>query len=103
MDVVSLSGKVLFSSEKTTITEVLMEAVKKKTNLFGANLGGADLRGADLRGANLGGADLWGANLQGANLGGADLRGANLGEVKIFVGEEANLILALGIKITKKK
>ena len=83
LQIKTLAGKVLFESEKTTLKEVLEEAVNRGAylggaNLEGANLKGADLRDADLEGANLRGADLEGANLEGANLRGADLEGANL-------------------------
>ena len=48
-----VSGKVLFSSEKKTLKEVVIEAVGKKADLRGAYLEGADLTGADLEGADL--------------------------------------------------
>ena len=48
-----VSGRVLYVSEKTTLKEVVVEAVSK----------GAYLRGADLRGANLSGTDLFEADL----------------------------------------
>ena len=60
---------VLFSTEAETLKEAVEEAVRK-----GTNLGGADLRGANLGAANLGGAGLGGANLGGANLYGAKIR-----------------------------
>ena len=77
----SVLGDVLFELEKenNTLKHTLIEAVKDKYNLRGADLGGADLGGAYLGGANLVGADLRGADLGGANLGGADLGGAYLG------------------------
>ena len=79
-----------YESEKNTIKETVVNAVKSGANLCGAdlydadlrdaNLCGADLRGANLCGADLRGADLYDANLRGAYLRGADLRGANLGD-----------------------
>ena len=62
---------------------VILEAVKQKKELSGADLSGADLSGADLSGADLSWANLSGANLSGAdlswaNLSGADLSGADL-------------------------
>ena len=84
-----------YESEKNTIKETVVNAVKSGANLRGAdlrdadlydaNLRGADLYDADLRdanlcGADLRGADLYDANLRGAYLRGADLRGANLGD-----------------------
>ena len=60
----------------------LCDANLRSANLSGANLRDADLRCANLCGANLYGADLRGADLRGANLYGADLRGANLRDAK---------------------
>ena len=64
------TGSVVFeyTKEGNTITETVLDAIRR----------GADLRGADLRGADLYGADLYGADLYGANLRDADLRCANL-------------------------
>ena len=83
MDILSITGQVLFSAAATIIKDALVEAVKKGVNLDcadlrGANLCGADPRSANLRSANLCGADLRSANLRSANLCGADLCGANL-------------------------
>ena len=94
------TGSVVFeyTKEGNTITETVLEAIRRgadlcdtdlcdadlrDADLCGANLRGADLRDADLcdadlRDANLRGANLRGADLRGANLRGADLRGANL-------------------------
>ena len=71
------TGTVLFEYEKedNTVKDTLIEAVKNRAYLGGADLGGAYLRGADLRGAYL-----RGAYLRGAYLGDADLRGADLGD-----------------------
>ena len=98
------TGSVVFeyTKEGNTITETVLDAIRRgadlrdanlrdanlcdaelcDANLCGANLCGADLRGADLCGANLCGADLRCADLRGANLYGADLRGANLRDAK---------------------
>ena len=88
------AGKVLFESEKTTLKEVLEEAVNRgaylgdadlrDAYLEGANLRDADLEGADLEGANLRDADLEGAYLRGADLRGADLRDADLEGVDFY-------------------
>ena len=69
------TGSVVFeyTKEGNTITETVLDAIRR-----GANLCGADLYGANLYGSNLYGADLRGANLYDANLRDADLRGANL-------------------------
>ena len=84
------TGSVVFeyTKEGNTITETVLEAIRRGANLRDANLRDADLRDADLRGADLRDADLCGAylcgaylrgaNLYGADLRGADLRGANL-------------------------
>ena len=66
-----------YMKEGNTITETVLDAIRR-----GANLRDADLRDADLRGANLCDADLRGANLRDADLRGADLRGANLRDAK---------------------
>jgi len=78
MKIVSIQGKVLYDSEKESMKDALVDAVKSGANIRGANLVVANLRGADLRDADLICADLRGANIRGANLYGADLRGANL-------------------------
>ena len=74
------TGSVVFeyTKEENTITETVLEAIRRGANLCGADLRGADLRGADLRGADLRDADLCNADLRGADLCGADLRGADL-------------------------
>ena len=94
------TGAVVFeyTKEGNTITETVLEAIRRGANLSDADLSDADLRGADLRCANLSdanlsdadlrGADLRcanlsGANLSGANLSDADLRGANLSDADL--------------------
>lgn len=98
------TGSVVFeyTKEGNTITETVLDAIRRGADLHSAdlcdaNLYGADLRcanlcdvdlhdadlhDADLRGANLRCADLCGANLYGADLRGANLRGANLRDAK---------------------
>jgi len=68
IQILSLSGKVLFEYEKenNTLRDTLIQAADKGANLEGANLYGANLEGANLEGANLEGAYLKGANLEGA-------------------------------------
>ena len=78
MEIKSIYDAVIFVSAALTIKDALIEAVKAKTNLYGADLLGANLSGADLSGAYLYGANLYGANLSGVNLSGANLSGANL-------------------------
>ena len=79
------TGAVVFeyTKEGNTITETVLEAIRRGANLSDANLSGADLRCADLRcanlcSANLSDADLSDADLRCANLSGADLRCADL-------------------------
>ena len=69
------TGSVVFeyTKEGNTITETVLDAIRR-----GADLRGADLRDADLCGAYLCGADLCGANLRDADLRDADLYGADL-------------------------
>ena len=74
------TGSVVFeyTKEGNTITETVLDAIRRGADLRGADLRGADLRGADLCGADLCGAYLCDADLCGANLYGADLRDADL-------------------------
>jgi hypothetical protein len=58
VEIKSWEGNVLFAlGTAKTITELLVAAVKARTDLYGANLYGANLYGADLYGANLRGAE----------------------------------------------
>ena len=84
------TGAVVFeyTKEGNTITETVLEAIRRDTDLCdtdlcSANLCDANLRGADLRDANLRDADLCGANLCGADLRGANLCGANLRDANL--------------------
>ena len=74
------TGSVVFeyTKEGNTITETVLDAIRRGADLHSADLCDANLRGSNLRCANLYGADLRGANLRGANLCGADLYGADL-------------------------
>ena len=79
------TGSVVFeyTKEGNTITETVLDAIRRGADLHSAYLRGTDLRGTDLRGANLCdvdlcGTDLRGTDLRGANLCGADLYGADL-------------------------
>jgi hypothetical protein len=84
------TGSVVFeyTKEGNTITETVLDAIRRGANLCDANLRSADLRGANLCDADLRGADLCDANLRGANLRDADLRDANLCGVNLC---DANL------------
>ena len=79
------TGSVVFeyTKEGNTITETVLDAIRRGADLRDADLRGSNLRGSNLRSANLCDADLCDANLcgaylRGANLCGAYLRGANL-------------------------
>ena len=74
------TGSVVFeyTKEGNTITETVLDAIRRGANLRDANLRGANLCDANLRDANLCDADLCDANLCGAYLCGADLYGADL-------------------------
>ena len=78
------TGSVVFeyTKEGNTITETVLDAIRRGADLHSADLYGADLRGSNLRCANLCDADLCGANLCGADLRSTDLRGANLRDAK---------------------
>ena len=74
------TGSVVFeyTKEGNTITETVLEAIRRGANLRGANLRGVNLRDADLCDADLCGADLCDADLRSADLRDADLRSADL-------------------------
>ena len=74
------TGSVVFeyTKEGNTITETVLDAIRRGADLHSADLCDADLRGSNLRCANLCDSDLRDADLRGANLCGADLYGADL-------------------------
>ena len=74
------TGSVVFeyTKEGNTITETVLDAIRRGADLRDADLCGADLCDADLCGANLCDADLCGANLCDADLCDANLCGAYL-------------------------
>ena len=79
------TGSVVFeyTKEGNTITETVLEAIRRGADLCDTDLCDADLRDADLCGAYLCGANLCDAYLCGADLCGADLRGANLRDANL--------------------
>ena len=79
------TGSVVFeyTKEGNTITETVLDAIRRDADLRGANLCDADLRGANLYGADLRGANLYGADLRGTDLCDADLRGADLRDANL--------------------
>jgi uncharacterized protein YjbI with pentapeptide repeats len=83
LEIKSWSGRICFSSTKSTIKEAVIEAVESGADLIDANLSDADLRDANLRDANLIDADLSDADLSDANLSGADLSDANLSDANL--------------------
>ena len=70
--------KPVYTSEKETLFDAVVEAVANGASLVGASLDGASLVGARLVGASLVGASLVGASLDGASLVGASLVGARM-------------------------
>jgi uncharacterized protein YjbI with pentapeptide repeats len=80
LNICNLDGEILFSYEcqYNNLKKTLEEAVRRRIDLTGADLGWADLKDADLTLARLKGAKLVGANLRSATLKEADLKGANL-------------------------
>ena len=89
------TGSVVFeyTKEGNTITETVLDAIRRGADLRDADLYGANLCGANLCGANLRGANLCGANLCDADLRGADLRSANLSGANLYGADlrDANL------------
>ena len=79
------TGAVVFEYTKkgNTITETVLEAIRRGADLRSADLRSADLRSANLRDADLRSADLSDADLRGADLRNADLRGANLSDADL--------------------
>ena len=51
MDLKTILGDVIFSASVLSIKELVLDAIKKGADLYGADLRGAGLHGADLRGA----------------------------------------------------
>lgn len=84
------TGSVVFeyTKEGNTITETVLDAIRRGADLHSADLCDANLHGADLRCANLCDADLRDADLRGANLRCADLYGADLCDANL---RDANL------------
>lgn len=74
------TGSVVFeyTKEGNTITETVLDAIRRGADLHSADLCDVDLRGSNLRCANLCDVDLRDADLRCANLCGADLYGADL-------------------------
>mgnify|MGYP000018388954 CR=1 FL=1 len=80
------TGSVVFeyTKEGNTITETVLDAIRRGADLCDANLRDANLRDADLCGADLYGAYLCGAYLCGADLCGANLRDADLRDANLY-------------------
>ena len=68
MKIVSISGKLLYNSEKELVKDAVSDAMESGVNLSYANLKGADLSDANLRGTDLSGANLIYAKLRDADL-----------------------------------
>jgi len=84
IEIKTCAGSILYTSEKATLREAVIEAVGEGANLSGANLCGANLCDANLRDANLRDANLRNADLRDADLSGANLRGAELNCAKFY-------------------
>ena len=86
------TGSVVFeyTKEGNTITETVLDAIRRGADLHSADLYGADLRGSNLRCANLCDANLCDADLCGANLCGADLYGADLCDANLCDADLCN-------------
>ena len=84
------TGSVVFeyTKEGNTITETVLDAIRRGADLHSADLRDANLRDANLRDANLRDANLCDANLCGANLCDVDLYGADLCDANL---RDANL------------
>src|SRR5574337_1008409 len=97
------SKKIVYESEKATVRDSVMEAVRKEAPLMNADLRDANLAGANLAGANLRDANLAGTNLAGANLGNADLFHVKFwgrgGSTKIKKAQVESFLTALGITV----
>jgi len=78
IEIKSVCGAVLYSSEATSLKDCLQNAINDSADLRYANLRYADLRYASLSYANLSSADLRYASLSSADLSSADLSSANL-------------------------
>lgn len=78
------TGSVVFeyTKEGNTITETVLDAIRRGADLHSADLCDANLRGADLRDADLCDVDLRDADLRDADLRCADLCGADLCDAK---------------------
>ena len=97
-----LTGSILFeySKENNTVKYTIIEAVKNKTNLQGADLQDADLRGTYLQGADLQGAYLRGANLQGIKIKKAAVFTGLYKYICIpFISEENEIYIKMGCYI----
>ena len=92
-EIKSIWGGILYTSEKETQREAILEAVER-----GANLSGADLRDADLSDADLSDANLRGANLRGAELDHAKFYGKG-GTVHLKKAQVPVFLQALGFII----
>ena len=94
IEIKSIGGSVLYTSEKATIKEAVEEAVENDADLSSANLVDADLSSANLVDADLSGADLSDADLSDANLRDANLRNAYLSDANLSSADLRNADLS---------
>jgi len=73
-----LTDKVIYEDLYGSLSQAVVDAVRVKADLSGANLSGANLSRANLSGADLSRANLSGADLSRANLSDSHLSGSNL-------------------------
>ena len=83
IEIKSIVGSTLYTTEAESIKEAVEKAVKEKVSLDWASLDGASLDGASLDGASLDGASLNRASLNNASLDGASLDGASLNNASL--------------------
>lgn len=76
--------KILFATtQKKTIKEAVLEALRRGLRLHNADLKGADLQGIDLQRVNMPFTDFTDANLEGANLSGTIFDGSRFWKAKL--------------------
>ncbi len=78
MIIKSLSGKIIYQSEKRTIRAALEEGIQKGVDFSHADFRHAKLSNGHFDGLNAPNACFWGADLSGADIGFADLQRADM-------------------------
>ena len=78
------SSVIIYESEKETMKETVVEAIKKGVSLSDSDLRGSDLSDSDLSNSNLSYSDLSDSDLSGSNLSGSDLSGSDFYHAKFY-------------------